>query len=78
MPLKPANVNQQHANLLDCIARFLEDKPIILDMVFQDLTKGRTRLICYHPETFDGGVHEFSVMRKSKTIRTFHESWRIF
>ena len=41
MPLNPANVNHPHAKLLEDIARFLEDNPIIIDMVYQDLTKGR-------------------------------------
>jgi len=41
MPLNPANVSHPHAKLLEDIARFLDDNPIIIDMVYQDLTKGR-------------------------------------
>jgi len=41
MPLNPANVDHPHAKILEGISRFLDDKPIITDMVFQDLTKGR-------------------------------------
>lgn len=40
MPLNPANVNHPHAKLLEGMSRFLDDNPIITDMVFQDLIKG--------------------------------------
>ena len=40
MPLNPPNVNHPHAKLLEDMSRFLDKNPIIIDMVFQDLTKG--------------------------------------
>lgn len=42
-PLNPANVDHPHAKLLEGISRLLDKNPIMTDMVFQDLTKGRTR-----------------------------------
>lgn len=41
MPMNPANVNHQHAKLLEGISRFLDENPIITGLAYQDLTKGR-------------------------------------
>lgn len=41
MPLNPPNVNHAHAKLLEGISLILDETPIITDLVYQDLTKGR-------------------------------------
>lgn len=42
MPMNPANVDHQHAKLLEGISQLLDENPIITDLVYQDLTKDCT------------------------------------